>query len=156
MSERAETLAAQFEQANNDLIRTIEPMTDAQWKAVCSGENWSAGVVAHHVAGGHQPISGLVQAAATGQPLPPLTPEMLNQGNARHAQEYANCTKAETLDLLRQNGRTAAGVVRGLSDEQLQRSAPVFGNDMTAEQMIQNILIGHVQAHTASIKAAEG
>ena len=154
MSERAEALAAQFEQANNDLIKAVESMSDAQWKATCTSEGWPVGVTAHHVGGGHHAIGGLAQAIANGQPVPPLSMEQINQGNAQHAQQYANCNKAETLELLRRDGDAAASMVRGLSDEQLQRSASVIGNQMTAEQVIQNILIGHVQMHGASIKQA--
>jgi hypothetical protein len=42
--------------------------------------------------------------------------------NARHGEEYATCTRAEVLDLLRCNGVDAAAFARGLSDEQLRRT----------------------------------
>jgi hypothetical protein len=38
---------------------------------------------------------------------------MLDQGNATHAQENANCTREETLELLRRGGQTGARIVRG-------------------------------------------
>ena len=155
MSKQAETLASQFEQVNSDLISTIESMSDAQWKAICSGEQWPVGVTAHHIAGGYQPISGLVQMLAAGQTAP-ITPEQIDQGNAQHAQSAANCTKSETIELLRQNGQMAAAIVRGLSDAQLAQAGSVFGNSMTAEQGVQNILIGHAQQHGASIRQAIG
>jgi hypothetical protein len=153
VSERAEALATQFEQANNDLISSVQSMSDSQWKAICSGEQWSVGVTAHHVAGGLQPITGLVQMLAAGQ-APPITQVQIDQGNAQHARDAANCTKEETLAMLRENGRSAAAAVRSLSDEQLGQAGTVFGNPMTAQQGIEMILIGHVQAHSASIKQA--
>ena len=92
---------------------------------------------------------------AAWQPLPQRTPEMIDQANAQHAKEYANCTKEETLDLLRKNGATAASIVRGLSDGDLQRSGTLSGGrQMTGEQVIENILIGHPKSHLASIQAA--
>lgn len=154
MSERVETLAQEFEQANAALARTIEPLSESQWQARCTGEGWPVGVTAHHVVGGHQVIGGMVSTVAAGQPLPPLTWEMLDQSNAQHAQQYAGCTKAETLALLRQQGEAAAATVRGLSDEQLGRTGSLMGQAMSAEQLIQNILIGHVRDHQASIEAA--
>jgi hypothetical protein len=56
--------------------------------------------------------------------------------------------------MLRKNGEAASATVRGLSDEQLQRSGAVIGNSMSTEQAVQNILIGHVKEHTASIRQA--
>jgi uncharacterized damage-inducible protein DinB len=154
MSARAEALAAEFDKVNGELIDAVNAMSDEQWRARCDAEGWTVGVTAHHVAGGYGPISGLVQAIATGQPLPPLTPEMIDQGNAEHAKQAANCTKAETIELLRSGGASGTAIVRGLSDEQLGRSATVFGNQITAEQAIQQILIGHPQSHLDSIRKA--
>ena len=157
MGQRSQALAERFEQANREMIAGVEKCSDAQWKTKTSGETWSVGVVAHHVAQGHETIAGLVQKIGTGQPLPGLTMDLIHQMNAEHAKQHANCTQDETLGLLRKNAATAAGIVRGLSDEQLDRSAPVLGGaPMTAEQMIERVLIGHVNEHHGSIRAAVG
>jgi len=61
-------------------------------------------------------------------------------------------------ELLRRNG-AAANVVRGLSDEQLGRSAPmplIGGAPVSARRMIENVLIGHLQEHAGSIRSALG
>lgn len=154
MGARTEALAAQFETVNGELIDTVGTLSDAQWHKVCESEGWTVGVTAHHVATGLNPIMGLVQLIATDQPLPPLTPEMINQGNAQHAQQSANCTKEETVELLRSGGAASAAMVRGLNDDQLERSAAVFGNPMTAERAIEGILIGHPKQHLESIRKA--
>lgn len=154
MSERAEGLAQKFEQVNNDLIQAVEQCSDEQWKAICKEETWPVGVTAHHIAGGTAAIAGLAQAVASGQELPPLTMEQLHQGNAEHAREHANCTKQETLDILRRDVPAAAGAVRALSDEQLDRSAQILADApaMSAAQLIDNILIGHAAGHLESIR----
>lgn len=157
MGKRGQTLADRFEQANKDMIATVEKCSDAQWKTKTSGEKWSVGVVAHHVAQGHEAIAGMVQKIASSQPLPGLTMDMLHQMNAEHAKQFANVAKAETVALLKKGGAAAATTVRGLSDEQLGRSAPVLGGPpMTAEQMIERVLIGHVQEHHGNIRQAIG
>jgi uncharacterized damage-inducible protein DinB len=157
MSERTTALADRFEQANGEIIETVERCSDAQWRAKTSGEGWPVGVVAHHVAEGHKAIAGLVQLIATGQPLPGLTREKLDEMNAEHAKQHANCTKAETLQLLRTAAATAAATIRGLSDDQLERTASVLGGPpMSAQQAIDRILIGHVHEHLANIKTAVG
>ena len=157
MSERSEALAQQFEQASAALAALIEGCSDQQWQARCAGETWSVGVTAHHVAGGHIAAAHFVEMLANGQPLPPLTAEMIDQGNAQHAVEHANCTRPETLALLRANSATAASMLRGLSDEQLDRSAPLAllgGASMTAEQFAGGLLVQSVQDHVNSIRAA--
>jgi hypothetical protein len=80
--------------------------------------------------------------------------EMIDQGNAQHAQQFANVTKEETLAALQQNAPGAVAMVRGLSDEQLDRSAEFVGRRWTTEEAIQTILIGHIAGHTESIRAA--
>ena len=156
MGQRTSALADRFEQASRDIISAVEGCSDAEWRAITAGERWSVGVVARHVAEGHKAIAGLIQLAATGQPLPGLTMEMLDQMNAEHARQHANCTKAETLELLRQNAALAGGLVRGLGDDQLDRTAsPLGGMPATSvHQMIERILIGHIKEHLESIRVA--
>jgi uncharacterized damage-inducible protein DinB len=155
MATQAEALAQQLEAVNNELIGTVEGLSDAQWRATCAPEGWTVGVTAHHLASSHEPVAGLVMAVATGQQLPGITPEMIDAGNAQHAQQFANVGKQETLDLLRSAGPKAVGMVRGLSDEQLQRSAQLFpGTQFTAAQIAENILVGHPRQHLQSIRDA--
>jgi uncharacterized protein (TIGR03083 family) len=157
MGKRGQTLADQFEKANREMIDTLERCSDAQWKTKTAGEKWSVGVVAHHVAQAHAAIAGLVEKVATGQPMPPLTADMLNQMNAEHAKQHANCTKDETVSLLRKNAATAASTVRGLPDEQFDRTASLLGGPpMTAQQVVERVLIGHLQEHHGNIRAAVG
>lgn len=154
MGERAQTLANRFDEVNREIISTVEKCSDAQWRAKCAGETWSAGVVAHHVAEAHAQIARIIQTVTADQPLPQMTMEMLDQRNAQHAQQHANCTKEETLELLRKNGDSAVAAVRRLTDEQLLRSGTLLAGPMTAEQVVERILIGHVKGHLDSIRAA--
>ncbi len=156
MAERAEALAAKFEEANNDVISMVESASDEQWKAICADEGWSVGVTAHHIGGGHPLIAGLVQALASGVEIPPLTTEQLDQSNAQHAEEHANCNKEETLEMLKTGGAAAAAAVRGLTDEQLDKTSTVIAGapDMSVEQVIENVMIASAANHGASIKKA--
>ena len=154
MGARGEQLAAQLEQANNDVIATIEGLSDEQWKAVTEEEGWGVGVLAHHIADSHGDISGLVQALANGAPVPPITMDMINAGNAQHAQQFAAVSKDETLELLRSGGAKAVAVLRGLSDQQFDRSGQLLGGTVTCQQITENILINHPRSHLQSIKKA--
>jgi uncharacterized damage-inducible protein DinB len=158
MSQRAASLADRFEQANEAVIAAVERCSDTDWTATCDGEHWSVGVTAHHVATSYAGFQSIIQGLASGAEMPPFTREMLDQSNAQHAQEFAGCTRAETVTLLRSNGQVAADTVRGLSDEQLDRGAPLAlagGQTISAAQMAE-FMIGHPTDHLASIRSALG
>lgn len=158
MSQRAQELVQRFEAANDAMIHYIEACSEEELNKITSGEGWSVRVAAHHIAASHEPVAGLAHLLATGGELPPLTMEIINQGNAQHAVDHANVSKATVTDDLRQNGAKAAAMVAGLSDEQLDRSAHLgtFSATMSAQQVIENILISHVTYHLDSIKATVG
>jgi hypothetical protein len=158
MAERVQALADQFEQANQDLITFVQGLTDDQWQTMVPNEQRTVGVVLHHLASSHVPVSQAVAMIAAGQSLP-VTAELLDQINAAHAQQHAGCTRAETVALLQTTGPAAAAAIRALSDEQLDRSVPMAllgGAPLTAEQFAQGGLLGHIHGHRQSIQAALG
>ena len=158
MGARTEQLASKFEQSCREFNMLVERLSDAEWKTVTTAEKWPVGVVAHHVAEGHGGIAGLVQTVAQGQSVPNFTMDMIHAMNARHAKEHANTTKVATLELLQTNGAKAAAVVRGLGDADLDRSGTVLTGvpPMSAAQVIEGILINHVNEHMGSIRATIG
>jgi hypothetical protein len=158
MGSRSEALAQQFEAKTEDAMATLVRLTEADWTKVTEAEKWSVGVTAHHLAGAYEPISGMIVAVVTGQAHGAFTMAMLDQMNAQHARDFADCTKAETTELFRKGAATAAAVVRGLSDEQLDRRGTVLVDapPMTAEQLIVNGLILHTEEHFGSIRKTVG
>jgi hypothetical protein len=158
MGAKSEALARQFDGKVQEATKVFEGLSDAEWKKVTSAEKWPVGVVAHHVAGAHEGIIGIVKTISSGQPMPHFTMEMLDGMNAKHAQEFANCTKAETLELHKKNAASAATVVRGLGDAELAKSgSPLAGMPpMSVEQMVTGILINHIDDHLGSIRATIG
>jgi hypothetical protein len=158
MASKAQALAKQFEGKAQDATTTIEKLSDAEWSTVTASEQWPVGVVAHHMAMGHEAIGNIVKTVAAGQPMPHFTMDMLHEMNARHAVEHARCTKAETLALHRKNAAAAASMLRGLSDEQFGKSGTVLAGmpPMSVEQIVTAILIGHIDEHVGSIRATTG
>jgi hypothetical protein len=158
MGAKGEVLAEQFEKKVQEATAVFEKLRDADWKNMTSAEKWSVGVVAHHVAMGHEGIGGIIKTIAAGQAMPHFTMDMLHAMNAKHAQEYANCTQVETLALHKKNATAAANLVRGLSDAALARSAPVHTGapPMSVEQIVNGILINHINEHLGSIRATVG
>jgi Mycothiol maleylpyruvate isomerase N-terminal domain len=158
MRVKAETLAKQFETKAAEATRLLEGLTDAEWKMVTEAEKWTVGVTAHHVASSHETIANLLTTVAAGQSVPNFTLDMLHAINAKHAQDYANCTRAETIELHTKGAATAAAVVRALGDDQLGKSGTVITGApaMTAEQVITDVLINHIDDHFGSIRRTVG
>jgi DinB superfamily len=158
MGAKSETLARQFEDKAREARHTLEELGEADWKKVTAAERWPVGVTAHHMASVLEPISGMIQAVAAGRARGPLTLAMLDEMNAAHARDHADCTRAETLALHDQGVARAAAVIRGLSDEQLARSGTLVTDmpPMTTEQVIRNGLLQHIDEHYDSIRNTVG
>jgi len=158
MGARAESLAKQFEAKAAELTAVIKGLSDADWKKTTEAEKWSVGVTAHHVAGSHEGILGIVKTLAAGQSIPNFTMDMLHEMNAKHAKEQANCSKAETLALHEKNAAAATAAVRALSDAELDQKGTVLAGmpAMTTQQVVENILINHIADHMGSIRKTVG
>jgi len=158
MGAKSEQLAKEFEAKSRDALATLEKLGEADWKKVTEAEKWPVGVTAHHLAGALEPISGMIKAVAAGQAPGDLSMEMLDEMNARHARDFAGCTRAETIDLHRKGSATAAATIRGLGDAELAASGTVLKGlpPMTAEQLIAGALLGHIDEHYGSIRKTVG
>jgi hypothetical protein len=158
MGAKSEDLAKRFEVKAREALASLEQLSEADWKKVTAAEQWSVGVTAHHLAGALQPISGMIKAVAAWQSLSGFSLGMLDQMNAQHAKDYANCTKAETIALFKEGAATAAATIRGLSDDQLARSGTLLTDapPMTAEQVITGGLLNHTDEHFGSIRKTVG
>ena len=158
MGARGEAFAKEFEAKVQEATSIIEKVSDADWKKVTSAEKWPVGVVAHHIASAHQGLSGIVKMLADGKPGPGIQMEMIHQGNAKHAQDFANCTKAETMALHRTNAAAAAGILRNIGDTDFDRKGQVIAGapSMSAADLAGGLLCSHVDEHLGSIKATVG
>jgi hypothetical protein len=156
MSARTDGLAKKVEQANNDLRAAIEESTPEQWRAKCADGEWTQGFSAFHAANSVGFISGMVQGLADGQTLPPMTMADIDQQNAGQLAEHADSTQGQALELIKANSPASLQMLRGLSDEQLDRKVSLLTGmpEMSVEQVIEMLMIGHTVGHTASIKNA--
>ena len=157
MAAKAEALAKQFEAKVQEATAVLERLTDADWKKTTASEKWTVGVVAHHLAGAHEAITGIMKTVASGQPTN-FTLDMLHDLNAKHAKEHASATKAETLALHKKSAAAAATMLRAFSDADLAKSGVVLTGmpPMSGEQIAQGILLNHIEEHLKSIKATVG
>jgi hypothetical protein len=157
---RSESLADQFEAALENFAQVVESLTSEQWRL--RGRNTPGmrindedearpvGVIAHHVAVNLNVIMGRIQTAMRDQPTPPVD---FKEINARHANEYADTTKADVLTLLQASGSQIAKDLRSIPDEKLDIARELPSGKMTVQQRIERVLIGHIQGHQGSIEA---
>jgi uncharacterized damage-inducible protein DinB len=157
MASRAESLADRFEQAVAEFASTIERIPDDKWTTKDGPEGWTVAGVAQHVSGQFPLEMEYITAAAEGKPLPPYTWDDINARNENRADKNSAASKAEVLNELRDGATSTAAYVRGLSDEQLDRTGQLAlagGATVSAQQLIEGgVLIDHVLGHLKSLPA---
>ena len=158
MSQRAAELAERFRVFNNEVISLVENCSEENWRKACSGEKWTVAVVAHHLAADHYGALDLAKMIVAGEPLPQLSMEIIDQMNARHAQEHVDCTKSEVLSILRRQGSAVVDYVGGLSETDLDKTGhlALVGGDISTQQFIEKIMINSGTEHLASMRKTTG
>ena len=157
MGPQAEALARRFEAAHHAVVETAERLDETQLGGRCDAEQCTAVALACHVAEAHAVIAEWVSARAAGQALPDITMADIDRSNTERAAANAGCSKVEALARLRTNGAAAAAVVRGLHDEDLERTAPfaLFGGaEVSVRALIERVLIGDPEQHLPSLQTA--
>ena len=159
MSRRSEALASRIEQGAAALAAFAEGLSDAEWKTPMPHDGRTIGVIVHHVGNIYPLEVDLARTLAAGKPITGVTWDAVAEVNAKHAREHAACSRAEAVEQLRRNSKAAADAVRGMSDEELDRAAPVSLNGdapLTAQFFIEDHALRHSFHHLARIRAALG
>ena len=157
MSKRTNALAERLEQGARALAVFASALTDAEWQTPVPGDGRKVGVIVHHVATVYPLEIQLARLLAEGRPVEGVTWDLVHEMNAGHASENDLVTKAATLDLLRRNSAAAAAAIRELSDEELDRAAPVSLNSdapLTCQFLLEDHAVRHSYHHLARLRKA--
>lgn len=156
MSRRAKDLSNRIQSFRDEVIAFVEKLSDEEWNAVSQWEQWTVGVAARHLGAGHLGIFKLLGMIVQGKELPQYTMDQINAMSNDDAREHADCTKAEALEELRNNGTEFADFVADLTDDELDRkgSMPAFGGEASVEQILERIVFQSGRQHLDSMKAA--
>jgi len=157
MTKRTNALADRLEEGAHALANLASSLTDAEWQARLSSDGRKIGVVVHHVATVYPLEMQVAQTLAAGKPVTGVTMNDIDQMNARHAAEHHAVTKDAALDLLRHNSAAAAAAIRAMSDEDLDRAAPVSLNSdapLTCQFILEDHAVRHSYHHLARIREA--
>ena len=156
---RSEALAARLEAGAAALAAFAVTLSNTEWQTRLPNDGRKIGVVVHHVASMYPVEIQLAQLVAAGQPIVGVTWEAVAAINRDHEEENDAATKPEALALLARNSAAAAAAIRALSDEELDRAAPVSLNSdarLTCQFLLEDHAVRHSYHHLAGIRAALG
>lgn len=157
MSDRSRALAEHLRKFNDEVKAFVEACSDEDWRRT-TAEDWTVGVVARHIGAGHYGILGVAQMIVKGEPLPPLTEAQIVQMANDHAREHAGCTRAEVLEVLRDNGESLANYVADLDDKDLDRTGylAMIHRDVSTREFLEMVILKSGGEHLANMKTAVG
>jgi len=156
MNNRSEALAARLEAGATALAAFAATLSETEWQTRLPHDGRKVGVVVHHVASVYPIELHLAHSLAAGQPITGVTWDAVDAMNRDHAKENDGVTKEATLALLAKNSAAAAAAIRDLSDEQLDRAAPVSLNSdapLTCQFILEDHAVRHSYHHLARIRA---
>jgi hypothetical protein len=154
---RANALAERLEQGARALETFASSLTDTEWQTRIPKDGRKIGVVVHHVGTMYPLEIQLAQVLAGGQAVAGVSWDAVHEINAAHANDHDAVTKEAALDLLRRNSAAAAAAIRALTDDQLDRAAPVSLNSdapLTCQFFLEDHAVRHSYHHLARIQAA--
>ena len=148
---RAEVLAHRFLRANDEAIAALERYPETRWRAEQrQGSGYSAATEVYELAEDYLDLAGCIAAVASGDPLPSLRNDLSERRVQRGSPRYGKDVAAE---LLRRRAAAAARIIGTLEDYQLDRATSYFGTRLTVAQLVDELLIAHVQERGQSLHA---
>ena len=156
MGKRSEALAGRLEQGAAALGALARGLSGREWKTRIPHDGRTVGVVVHHVASMYPIEIRLAQELAAGRAVTEVTWDDVHAINADHADEFADVSKAEALELLERNSAAAAAAIRALSDDELDQAPGLSLNadaPLTCQFMLEDHAVRHSYHHLAKIRA---
>ncbi len=149
-------LAESFEETMNRFIEFLSSLSDDQWATTTDAEGWPVGVAAHHVAMGARFTIDLALHVADGGEIT-WTSEFIDSANEQHAQAFADIGSEDAIAALKEQLPEVSAKIRGLTTEQLSRRTQTpmeygSGPIHLAGDVVQKMLIDHIEGHLESIK----
>jgi len=144
-------MAEELVDANAEFTAFVESCSDEQWRAICRAEKWRVGVVAHHIAWGHERAADWINSIRSGIAIPG-SPRAHDASNAIKAAQVAGISRDEVVFLARRNVERLVAVLRSLTDVDFARAVP-FGPARGRPISIDGLGRSHLDRHLASMRA---
>jgi hypothetical protein len=148
-------MAGELEKANDEAIAFVESSTDGHWATMVAGEDWTVGVVLHHIAVGHLQMIDWLGRACRHEEITKTASE-IDDDNARHARTFADVSRADTVEELRRHGAALATLLRGLSGDDLAIAVGFGPGDGVVVTVGQLAAVGarHCRTHLSDARRA--
>jgi hypothetical protein len=157
VTHRSEALAARLETGAAALVAFAATLSETEWRTQLPKDGRTVGVVVHHVASMYPIEIHLASLLAAGHPISGVTGDAVAAINRDHAKDNDGITKEAALALLKTNSAAAATAIRALTDQELDRAAPVSLNSdapLTCQFFLEDHPVRHSYHHLARIKEA--
>jgi hypothetical protein len=155
MDPRIEQALTQFDEVHAEVVAFVRACDEHEWRELTTVEGWPVGVVAHHIAAGYTTAMGWIELLRVGEPVPGNS-DSHDDGNARHAAEFASTTKEQTLADLETNAAAFREFLAGISADELPMDAmhgPAGGVVISVERMVR-ATAGHPRFHLGNMRQA--
>jgi len=141
----------------SDFIDFLSSLSDEEWSTRTDAEGWPVAVTAHHVAMGARFCSDLAVHVGEGGDIT-WTSEFIDSANEQHAQAFADVGAEDVMSALKEQLPEVSTKIRSLSAEQLARQVETprnygEGDVRSAGDVVQKMLIDHIEGHLESIKS---
>jgi hypothetical protein len=156
-SSRSNALAERLEAGAKALACFADSLSPAEWALTVPRDGRKVGVIVHHVASVYPIEIHLASLLANGEPVAGVTWDAVHAMNRDHEIKNDCVSKEEALALLASNSAAAASAIRAMTDEQLDRAAPVSlnsGAPLTCQFLLEDHAVRHSYHHLAQIRAA--
>jgi hypothetical protein len=138
--------------ARQRLIEFVGRCPDAQWSArpLADDDPRTVGVIVDHVADAYEYLGSFVVRLLGGEPVA-VSPEIVDDLNARHSSALRSPSRPATLDHLARSGDAFVALVSPLSAYELST-----GDGRVTVARFAEIAARHADAHRAELETALG
>lgn len=157
MNQRIEQAVQELDEVHAEVVSFVRACDEREWREVSTVEGWPVGVIAHHIAVGHTAAIRWIDHLRRGEAIPG-DPDSHDEGNARHAAEFASTTKEQTLADMESSAARLREYLLTIPVEELRREAehgPAGGRVISVERMVL-ATARHPRMHLENMRAAIG
>jgi hypothetical protein len=145
-------LAKALREKTQEVIGTLEPLTDEDWRTVCSAESWPAGLVAYHIALHVERQAGWIDDAMRGADPFQFSWDVTHEMNAAFAQAQLVPSKSFVLAALKTSTDRLHGLLEAAADEDLDQVILIHSGKGGSAEAVLRTLMRDIEEHYASIK----
>lgn len=157
MRAQGEVQADELDAEIKNLVATLEPLSDEQWRRTAATDGWPVGLVAFHIALGLERQAGWIEQALEGGPPHEFSWDVTNQMNAALANVGILPSKPFVLAGIPVAAARLCALLRTVSDAHLARVALSSGGKTASiESIMKKRTMQHIREHGASIRDALG